>query len=75
MAEASVLSDPETAFRSVSKTPAFKLSTSKFVKVLLSRSNDLFVNVWDPVNVATVESIAKDTVFSAPTVVYTSAAI
>ena len=53
----------------MSRTPDFKLSTSTLDKVLLSRSNDLFVNVCDPVNVATVESIAKETVFSAPTVV------
>ena len=69
MAEAKVSSDPETEVKLVSRTPDFKLSTSTLDKVLLSISIVLFVSVCDPVKVATVESMAKETVFSAPTVV------
>ena len=58
-AEARVSSEPDTLDRSVSKTPDLKLSTSKLVRVLLSRSILLLVKVCEPTNVATVASIAK----------------
>ena len=44
LAEASVLSEPDTEVISVSKTPDFKLSTSMLDTVLLSTSIVLFVN-------------------------------
>ena len=50
MADAKVLSEPDTELKSVSKTPLFKLSTSIFETVLLSTSIVLFVRVCVDVN-------------------------
>jgi len=58
LAEANVSSDTDTLVKSVSKTPDFKLSTSKLLIVLLSAFIVLLVNVCVPVSVTTVESIA-----------------
>ena len=50
-----------TLDKSVSSTPDLRLSNSMLDRVLLSTSIVLFVNVWLPTKVATVESMANVT--------------